>query len=246
MGKSIIRKYRILLLILGVCIVIAAGFFLIFNTISNETESDTNSLITNGKHVEKDGFFTVVDVPTPNISDAKNSVEGIILHHTAVESGEKALDILTRPGSGVSAHVLIDTDGTRYILASPEAVTWHAGKSRLNGREGCNDFTVGIEFQGNTVETPLTDKQIESAIDYILPIIRKYNIPMQNIATHQEIRTQYKKAHPKSKVPPKVDLTPDEYDRFMKALRQRRIQQLFPGIHGTQFSPRHPDPMHGA
>lgn len=164
-----------------------------------------------------DGFW-VTRIDTPNVSEGKNAVEGIVLHHTATESLEKSLKILTDSASGVSCHVLIDTDGSRYVLASPEAITWHAGRSRLNGKEGCNNFTVGIEFQGNTVEQPLTDRQIESAIDYVLPIMEEYEIPMSNIVTHEQIRDNYKKAHPKRKTPPKVDVTPDEYARFMTAL----------------------------
>lgn len=167
-----------------------------------------------------DGFY-VTEVPTPNVAEGVNKVQGIVLHHTATESVEKSLKILTDPKSGVSCHVLIDTDGSRYVLAPPEAITWHAGRSRLNGKDGCNNFTVGIEFQGNTLEEPLTDKQIESAIDYMLPIMEEHNIPLKDIVTHEQIRDNYIKAHPKQKTPSKVDVTPDEYARFMTALNDR-------------------------
>lgn len=167
-----------------------------------------------------DGFW-VTEMPTPNVSDGTNKVEGIVLHHTATESGEKSLDILTDPESGVSCHVMIDTDGSRYVLAPPEAITWHAGRSRLNGKDGCNNFTVGIEFQGNTVEEPLTDRQIESAVDYMLPIIEQYHIPLDNIVTHEQIRDNYRKAHPKTKTPTKVDVSSSEHDRIMAALNEK-------------------------
>ncbi len=167
-----------------------------------------------------DGFW-VTELPTPNVSEGTNKVEGIVLHHTATESGEKSLEILTDPESGVSCHVMIDTDGSRYVLAPPEAITWHAGRSRLNGKDGCNDFTIGIEFQGNTVEEPLTDRQIESAVDYMLPIIEQYNIPLDNVVTHEQIRDNYLKAHPKAKTPTKVDVTSTEHNHIMAALEKR-------------------------
>ena len=48
----------------------------------------------------------------------------------------------------VSAHVLIARDGelTQYVSFTRRA--WHAGKSNYCGRDGCNDFSVGIELEG--------------------------------------------------------------------------------------------------
>lgn len=165
--------------------------------------------------------YQEISSPTPNITQGKsNQVQGVILHHTASSDAKNAIRKLTLAGSNVSSHVVIDTDGTRWVLASPEQITWHAGKSILNGRENCNDFTIGIEFQGNTLETELTQDQINSAIDYLLPLIDKYKIPMQNIVTHETIRTAYKRAHPNDTAClPKRDITSKEYTKFMKALK---------------------------
>jgi AmpD protein len=48
----------------------------------------------------------------------------------------------------VSAHVVIRRDGavTQYVPFGARA--WHAGKSSYQGREACNDFSVGIELEG--------------------------------------------------------------------------------------------------
>ena len=104
-------------------------------------------------------------------------------------------------------------------MAQPEVVTFHAGLSVLNGREGCNDFCIGIEFQGNTLEKPLTQDQIESAIEFLKPIMAKYNIPLDNVVTHEMIRQAYKRKYPNKKCYGKVDITQKEYRRFMAALR---------------------------
>lgn len=163
--------------------------------------------------------YRIVDYPTPNVApDTINEVLGVVLHHTAEPTAEKALRILTSTEKKVGAHVVIDTDGTRYIMTQPTFVTYHAGYSVLNGREGCNYFTIGIEFQGNTLEDPLTENQIESGIEYLLPIIKAYNIPLTNIVTHQMIRTAYKEKHPESRCSGKVDITQTEYKRFMNRL----------------------------
>ncbi len=165
--------------------------------------------------------YKEVSYPTPNIDTLKvNDVQGVILHHTALPTVRESLHELSAGARGVGTHVVIDTDGTRYVMCPPTAVTFHAGKSILNGREHCNDFTIGIEFQGNTLEKPLTEEQIQSAIEYLLPIIREYNIPLSNIVTHESVRKTYKKQYPKDKVAGKVDITPTEYARFMAAIRQ--------------------------
>ena len=190
-----------------------------------ESEEEEHEELTEERHSgegNKVGDYWVVDRPTPNIAEGRDEVKAVVLHHTATDSIEQSLDILTNPDKGVSCHVLIDKDGTRYVLAPPDSITWHAGRSRLNGRENVNRFAIGIEFQGNTVEEPLTEAQIQSAIDYLLPILDEYKITDDNIVTHEQIRANYIKAHPRTKTPKKVDVTLDEHTRFMQALQVRR------------------------
>lgn len=165
-------------------------------------------------------MYKEIDCPTPNFdSEKKNELLGVILHHTAEPTVENALRILSSPEKEVGTHVVIDTDGTRYVMAKPTVVTYHAGYSVLNGRDSCNLFTLGIEFQGNTLESPLTDAQVRSGIEYLIPILQEYNIPLQNIVTHEMVRQAYKEKYPNKKCFGKVDITEEEYHRFMKALK---------------------------
>jgi AmpD protein len=48
----------------------------------------------------------------------------------------------------VSSHVVVARDGavTQYVAFTERA--WHAGKSIYQGRESCNDFSVGVELEG--------------------------------------------------------------------------------------------------
>lgn len=167
-----------------------------------------------GKYWETSQFHT------PNLHEGKNEVKAVVLHHTASKgSGEMVARELCRPGRGASCHVVIDTDGTRYVLARPEEIPYHAGFSKLGNRFRVNTFSIGIEFQGNTLERPLTNEQIESAIEYLRPIIKRYRIPAKNIVTHQMVRDAYIKAIPGNKdAYPKVDITPIEYERVLNAL----------------------------
>ncbi|MGB5104769.1 MAG: 1,6-anhydro-N-acetylmuramyl-L-alanine amidase AmpD [Steroidobacteraceae bacterium] len=48
----------------------------------------------------------------------------------------------------VSAHVLVRRDGELVQYVPFHRRAWHAGKSQWQGREGCNDYSVGIEIEG--------------------------------------------------------------------------------------------------
>lgn len=167
--------------------------------------------------------FKVISKPTPNVNWGLNKVKGVVLHHTA-SSLKVALGILTKPNGWASCHVVIGQDGTRYVLARPSVITWHAGRSLLNGecdnKNSVNSLTIGIEFVGNTLKTPLTDMQIRSGIKYLLPIIKKYHIPLENITTHRRVRDAWNKTYPKKKTWDKEDITDKEYLRFMSKLKK--------------------------
>ncbi len=73
----------------------------------------------------------------------------------------------------VSAHVLIARDGalTQYVPFTRRA--WHAGKSNYCGREGCNDFSVGIELEG-TDESPYAPAQYLALAVLVATLRRTY------------------------------------------------------------------------
>ena len=51
-------------------------------------------------------------------------------------------------GMRVSSHLAISRSGavTQYVKFTDRA--WHAGTSVFDGREACNDFSIGIELEG--------------------------------------------------------------------------------------------------
>lgn len=63
----------------------------------------------------------------------------------------------------VSAHFLIRRDGelVQYVPVTDRA--WHAGVSSFAGRDRCNDYSVGIELEGDD-ETPYTARQYECLV----------------------------------------------------------------------------------
>lgn len=143
-------------------------------------------------------------IPTPNIRTTtsesylkghplQNEQSGVLLHHTAFMEPNLTgvVKHLTNPANEASSHVVIGYDGARKVLATPDKVTFHAGSSMWNNRTNVNDFMVGIEFQGDTNVRDLTDAQIQSAVEYLKPIIKQNNIKLEDITTHEQVRSLY-------------------------------------------------------
>lgn len=195
-------------------------------------------LVNHQFHSAKTSGYEEIARPMRNIGRGRNSVEGVVLHYTSSRNAASAIRTLCGPKLSRSAHVVIDYDGTRYVLAPPTAITWHAGKSVLNGREWCNRFTIGAEFQGDTWLRPLTEEQINSAIEYLLPIIRQLNISLRNITTHAAVREPWNKKHPNNQGGVKVDIARWEYERFMNRLKKAMKNVI--GINPARSSFHHP------
>ncbi len=51
-------------------------------------------------------------------------------------------------GLRVSAHLLVRRDGELVQFVPFHRRAWHAGASSYQGREACNDFSIGIELEG--------------------------------------------------------------------------------------------------
>ena len=87
----------------------------------------------------------------------------------------------------VSAHFLIERDGTVTQFVSCRDRAWHAGISSFEGREVCNDFSLGIELEG-TDELPFTDAQYAALIDLARQLLLAYPaITHQRICGHSDI-----------------------------------------------------------
>jgi len=87
---------------------------------------------------------------------------------------------------GVSSHYLIDLSGTVWQLISEDKKAWHAGISRMpeDGREGVNDFSIGIELIGSE-DTDFTEAQYRVLVLLTKDILSRY--PLQYIYGHYDI-----------------------------------------------------------
>nr|WP_240433523.1 1,6-anhydro-N-acetylmuramyl-L-alanine amidase AmpD [Solimonas sp. K1W22B-7] len=87
----------------------------------------------------------------------------------------------------VSAHLCIFRDGrvTQYVPFGRRA--WHAGVSRFDGRERCNDFSIGIEMEGCDSK-PFTVKQYARLARVTRALLAAYpRLTRERIAGHSDI-----------------------------------------------------------
>ena len=90
-------------------------------------------------------------------------------------------------GLEVSAHLLIRRDGSLVQFVPFTERAWHAGDSRFRGRHRCNDFSIGIEIEGED-ETPYEDRQYEVLHAVLRALFAAYPaISAREIAGHCDI-----------------------------------------------------------
>ncbi|MCS3604612.1 AmpD protein [Buttiauxella sp. BIGb0471] len=91
----------------------------------------------------------------------------------------------------VSAHCLIRRDGeiVQYIPFDKRA--WHAGVSLYQGRERCNDFSIGIELEG-TDTLPYTDKQYQQLTAITDTLVHAWPVIADHMTGHCDIAPERK------------------------------------------------------
>lgn len=84
----------------------------------------------------------------------------------------------------VSAHFYIRRDGALWQFVSCEQRAWHAGASSHNGRDNCNDFSIGIELEGLEGGT-FEPSQYETLASLCSAIAERY--PINAVTGHEDI-----------------------------------------------------------
>ena len=92
----------------------------------------------------------------------------------------------------VSAHCLIRRDGSIIQYVSFNDKAWHAGVSSFNGRDKCNDFSIGVELEG-TDDIPYEEAQYQQLSRLTLSLKKQYpEISNKNIVGHCDIAPKRK------------------------------------------------------
>ncbi len=120
----------------------------------------------------------------------KNTCEFIIIHHTGNLWLQGNLNFLlgrVYSANPVSAHVLLDTNGDAYKLASSEQVTWHAWPSTWWHIVGLNYHGIGIEVlwpDENNWFTWDQKKELRTLVGHYMAV---YKIPPERVLRHSDL-----------------------------------------------------------
>ena len=145
-------------------------------------------------------------VPSPNYNDrpANSEISLLVIHNISlppVQFGQgyieqffcNALDCSQHPyflgiaDMKVSSHLLISREGELIQFVPLHQRAWHAGQSVYEGREECNDFSIGIELEG-TDETAYTDKQYKVLTTVSRQLLHDYPaLTVERIVGHSDI-----------------------------------------------------------
>lgn len=87
----------------------------------------------------------------------------------------------------VSSHLVVARDGglTQFVRFTDRA--WHAGQSSYDGRDACNDFSIGVELEG--VDTvPYEAAQYAALAGIVAALCQAYpRLSPQRVVGHSDI-----------------------------------------------------------
>ncbi len=145
-------------------------------------------------------------VKSPNFNQRPASVciDLLVIHNISLPPGEfggdeverffqNRLNVSEHPffeeiaGLEVSSHFYIRRTGEIVQFVSTEERAWHAGVSSFDGRENCNDFSIGIELEG-TDDVPYETAQYDSLVRLTQQLMVAYpEITSDRIQGHCDI-----------------------------------------------------------
>jgi N-acetyl-anhydromuramoyl-L-alanine amidase len=142
-------------------------------------------------------------IPSPNYDERPDEaqVSLLVIHNISLPPGEfggtGVIELFTNrldPAAHayyqtiselrVSAHFFIRRDGELIQFVPCELRAWHAGASQWNGRERCNDFSIGVELEG-TDAAPYADAQYQCLADLTRALKRRYG--QLDIVGHSDV-----------------------------------------------------------
>jgi hypothetical protein len=160
----------------------------------------------------------------PDAADLAIDPRVIVLHYTAGGSAagtrryfdnvriEAERKQLARAGAvNVSAHFIVDRDGTIYQLQPPTRFARHC--------IGLNHIAIGIENAGDEARFPLTEAQVAADAALVRELARRYRIT--HLLGHYEVMKFRSHPYYVERDPAYKNDKPDPGPRFMALVRSR-------------------------
>lgn len=128
----------------------------------------------------------ITDHPSSNFGGRLAGIDLIVLHYTAMESADAALERLCDPEAEVSAHYLIAKDGTLYRLVDEDKRAWHAGEGRWAGRHDINSRSIGIELD-NDGTAPFEEALMTTLEALLADLLERHALPPKAVVGHSDV-----------------------------------------------------------
>ena len=141
--------------------------------------------------------------PSPNHGERRGvqRPDLVVIHFTGMADYSSARARLCDPAAEVSAHWIIDADGTTEALVPEDRRAWHAGESEWNGRTWLNATSIGIELvnqgyeqsaDGRRLWYPYSQAQIDALVVLLKDIMARHGLKPGAIIGHSDIAPQRK------------------------------------------------------
>ena len=142
-------------------------------------------------------------IPSPNFDErpAGTELTLLVVHNISLPPGDFGGDAILRlftntldpaghpyfkslMGLKISTHFLVRRGGELIQFVPCAKRAWHAGESSWQGRERCNDISVGVELEGED-DHPYTEAQYLRLAELTYALRRRY--PIVDIVGHADI-----------------------------------------------------------
>lgn len=159
--------------------------------------------------IDQDGWLEGVRfIPSPNYDERPTNerISLLVIHNISLPpddfTGNGVIELFTNQidagkhpyyetlvGLKVSTHFFIRRDGAIIQFVSCNKRAWHAGVSSWQGKQRCNDFSIGIELEGSDTVC-FTSQQYAALVALTQRLLEHY--PIQHIAGHCHIAPERK------------------------------------------------------
>ena len=134
----------------------------------------------------------IIKRPSPNVNDRPSGtiVDMVILHYTGMKTGAAALDRLCDPDARVSAHYLVEEDGTIWQMVEDDRRAWHAGVSYWSGARDINDRSIGVEIVNPGHEfgyRAFPDAQMSAVEELLAQTLERHRVSPTRVVGHSDI-----------------------------------------------------------
>ena len=132
--------------------------------------------------------LTLESHPSPNCGARRNGAvpDLIVLHYTAMDTAQAALERLCDPSAEVSAHYLISETGHIWQLVPEEQRAWHAGAGQWGDVRDVNSRSIGIEL-ANFGDHPFPEPQMVALEGLMRDIMNRWKISPARVIGHSDM-----------------------------------------------------------